>query len=382
MKEPIAIRSQRLMAMIRKEFVQLSHDWPILFILLWGFSGAIYIAGHAISMEIKNYPLVVYDLSKSQPSRDLVSRLNKPYFKLIAYADTDQQWVDLLDAGAVSLAVIIPPDFERRIADGAAQFQIISDGTLSMSATIAAAHISRIAYDYNIEMVEAKIGNLARAIQSVPQVEARARIQFNPNVNSAWFTSLLEVLNMITMVSMLLTAAAMVREKSYGTIEQLLVSPLRPGELYAAKIVPTVVLVLLLSALALFGVVQGVFGTPIRGSLLLFYSVTAVYSFSVASLGIAIAVIARNISQAMMLLLLILFPMLFLSGATTPPESMAPWMRYLSMISPMRYYIDFGYQVLFKGNGLAYVWRDILGIVVLGAVMFSFSLWRYRRLLG
>lgn len=382
MKEPLARRSQRLTAMIRKEFAQLSHDWPILFILLWGFTGAIYIAGHAISMEIKNYPIAVYDLSQSPASRDLVSRLKSPYFKVVAYAENDQQWVDMLDSGAVSLALIIPPNFEQAVADGDAQFQIISDGTLSMSATIAAAHISRIVVDYNIELVEATIGRLDRIRQSVPQVDARTRVRFNPNVDSAWFTSLLEMLNMITMVSMLLTAAAMVREKSYGTIEQLLVSPLRPGELYAAKIAPSVILVLLLSALALFGVVRGVFHTPIRGSLLLFYSVTAIYSFSVASLGIAIAVVARNISQAMMLLLLILFPMLFLSGATTPPESMAPWMRYLSLISPMRYYIDFGYQVLFKGNGLAYVWHDIVGIVTLGAAMFGFSLWRYRRLLG
>lgn len=187
---------------------------------------------------------------------------------------------------------------------------------------------------------------------------------------------------MITMISMLLTAAAMVREKEQGTLEQLLVSPLRPAELFAAKIIPTVVVILLLSPLSLFGIVGGVFGTPLRGSVLFFYAVSVLYIASVASLGLYIAMLARNLAQAMMMLFLILFPMLFLSGATTPPESIAPWMRYATLISPMRYYIDFGYQVLFKGNGLAYVWHDILGMLVLGGLMFGFSVARFRRLLG
>lgn len=140
--------------------------------------------------------------------------------------------------------------------------------------------------------------------------------------------------------------------------------------------------VLLLSPLALLGIVGGVFGTPLRGSVLLFYAVSALYIASVASLGSYIAMLARNLPQAMMMLFLIMFPMLFLSGATTPPESMAPWMRYATLISPMRYYIDFGYQVLFKGNGLAYVWHDILGMLVLGGLMFGFSVARFRRMLG
>ena len=188
------------------------------------------------------------------------------------------------------------------------------------------------------------------------------------------------MLNITTMVATLLTAAAMVREKVYGTLEQLMVSPLRPMEIFVAKIVPTVVIIVLLSFISLFGVVHGLFGTPIRGSLLLFYSVMAIYVFSVSSLGLLVAVFARNLAQAMMMLFLILMPMMFLSGAFTPPESMSPWMRYASLVSPMRYFMDFGYQVLFKGNGLIYVWHDVLGIIVLGSIVFCLSMWRFGRL--
>jgi len=218
-----------------------------------------------------------------------------------------------------------------------------------------------------------------RPVPRVPAVDARIRVAYNPNQTNAWFSSVLELLNMTTMVSILLTATALVREKERGTLEQLLVTPLRPAELFAAKIVPTILVVVLLSVLAMTGIIRGVFDAPIRGSLLLFYAVTVVYVFTIASIGLAIAVLVRNAAQSMMVLILILFPMLFLSGARNPAETMEPWMRYASLSSPMRFYIDFGYQVLFKGNGIAYVWRDLIGISVIGALVFGFAVVRYRR---
>ena len=131
----------------------------------------------------------------------------------------------------------------------------------------------------------------------------------------------------------------------------------------------------------IFARLRSLHGTPLRGSILLFYAVTILYVFSIASLGLTLAVIARNLPQAMMLMFLTLWPMMFLSGAMSPPESMMPWMQYLSLLSPMRYYIDLGFQVLFKGNGFAYVWHDVIGILVLGSGLFAFAVWRFRRLL-
>lgn len=371
----------RLFSMVRKEFRQLLRDWPILFILGWAFSGAIYVAGHAVRIEVSDYPVVVYDLARSAASREIASRIRAPHFKVVGHVASDRELVRILDSGAASLAIVIPPDFERRVAEGEGRFQVIADGTITQTSIMATSYIARIAAEMNLELFMAQLGLSEKDLKRLPQIDARQRVAFNPNIENAWFSSLLEMLNMITMISMLLTAAAMVREKVYGTLEQLMVSPLRPVEIFIAKIIPTVVVVVLLSLVALFGIVQGVFGTPIRGSLLLFYSVMAVYVFCVSSLGLLVAVFARNLAQAMMTLFLILMPMLFLSGAFTPPESMAPWMRHASLISPMRYFMDFGYQVLFKGNGLAYVWHDILGILVLGAAIFGLSLWGFRRAL-
>jgi len=371
---------QRIGAMVRKEFTQIFSDVPILLIMLWGFTGAVFIGGRAISMDLNNYPVVVLDLSQSNESRELVHRLRPPYFRVVVRAAGDADLVGALDSARASVGIVIPPDFARAVQEGHGRFQVIMDGTQSQMASLAGAHIATLAAEYGVELLERRGGPAERTFGRLPQVDARIRVAYNPNITSAWFSSLLEMFNMITMLSMLLTAAAMVREKEQGTLDQLMVSPLRPAELFVAKIAPPMVMVLGFSLVSLFGIVQGVFHTPLRGSALLFYAVSMLYVFSVASLGLAIAVFARSLAQAAMMLFLILFPMLFLSGATTPPESMAPWMRYATLVSPMRYYIDFGYQVLFKGNGLAYVWPDIVGMMVLGSAMFGFAAWRFRKL--
>jgi ABC-2 type transport system permease protein len=278
------------------------------------------------------------------------------------------------------MALIIPPGFQRAAGEGQARFQIIADGTISRTSLVAISYVARIAERLNLGLIERRWGPYERLTLTLPRVESRVRVAYNPNVENAWFGSLIELLNLTTMVSTLLTAAALVRERTHGTLEQLLVTPLRPFELFAAKIIPTVIVVLPAASVGLFGIVQGVFDTPIRGSLPLFYSVMAIYVAAASSLGLLIATYARTVAQAAMMLFLILFPMLFLSGAITPPESMAPWMRWLSLLSPLRYFIDFGYQVLFKGNGVEYVWHDIVGILVLGSLMFGAAVWRFRRL--
>jgi ABC-2 type transport system permease protein len=371
----------RLLAMLLKEFRQLAADWPIVLIILWGFFGGVYLSGHAGAVDLNNYPVVVLDLSHSMESRELVSRLRPPNFKIVATVHSDREVVEHLDSARASLAVIIPPGFARDVQESRGRFQVICDGTQAQMATLAAAYVAQIAGQYSIQLLDRRIGSAADQLALLPQVDTRMRVEFNPSIEVAWFSSLFELFNMITMTSLLLTAAALVREKEHGTLEQLLVSPLRPAELFAAKIIPSVIVVLVLSPLSLYAIVHGLHGTPLRGSVLLFYAVTILFVFSIASLGLALAVIARNLPQAMMLMLLTLWPMMFLSGAMSPPESMTAWLKALSLISPMRYYLDLGFQVLFKGNGLAYVWHDVLGIVILGSGLFVFAVWRFRRLL-
>lgn len=368
----------RLLYLVKKEFLQLFRDKVLLFILFWAFSGMIYTSGSGLSLEVKNFPIIIYDMSNSSESREIISKFRKPYFKILAYVNSDKELTQWLDSGKASMAIVIPPDFKRKLDKGNGKIQIILDGTMSMSVTIASSYVSTILYDYSIDFLERYKGIDKKFFKMIPLIDEEIRIEFNPNTLSSWFMSTLELFNVITMVSLLLTSAALIREKEYGTIEQLLVTPVRTWEIFIAKIIPTIVVIMVLSFISIFVMLKIVFGVPIRGNLLLFYPVMIFYVFAMSSLGIVIATIAKNLSQAVMLMLVILTPMLMLSGAWTPPESMYPIMQYLSLISPMRYFIDFGYSVLFKGGGFEYVWQDILGIIIIGLVLFFISLYRFR----
>ncbi len=371
--------ARRLRGLIRKEFAQIARDIPLVILLLWAFTAAVFSAGKGRATETSDLATAVYDLSKSPASREFLSHLQRPYFKTVAVLHRESDIAAWLDSGKAAIVVVIPPDFQREIdGTGPAHIQVLTDGTLAMAATVSVAYVATISGRYAVDVLERRAGRAGTAMR-VPSIEERLRVRFNPNMLSAWFAGLLELLNMCTMVSLLLTTSGLVREKERGTVEQLLVSPARPIELCVAKIVPTMLIVLVLSTLTFVLVLVPAFHLPIRGSLLLFYGVTMLHVFAMTSMGIALAVVARNLSQAIMMMILILQPMIFLSGAWNPPEAMSPWMRWLSLVSPLRYYIDFAFGVILKGNGLRVVAGDAIGIAVLGGIFFAFSLFWFER---
>jgi ABC-2 type transport system permease protein len=370
---------RRLTGLVRKEFAQIFRDPPLIIILIWAFTVAVYAAGTGRAMESTEVATAVYDLSRGPASREFLSHLQRPYFKPVAYLTRESDISAYLNAGRAAIVVVVPPDFQRRM-DGheQAHIQVLTDGALAMSATLSVAYLAAISARYSVDVLAHRTDGSPRPI-AVPALDERLRVRFNPNMSSAWFAALLEMLNMCTMISLLLTAANLVREKERGTLEQLLVSPARPIEIFFAKIVPTVLVVLTLTAVCFVVVLRPVFHVPLRGSAFLFFAVTALYVFAMTSMGIAIALVARNLSQAIMMMILILQPMIFLSGAWNPPEAMSPWMRWLSFASPLRYYIDFAFGVVLKGNPLALVLGDVAGLTILGGVLFVFSLLWFER---
>lgn len=363
----------RLLALLKKEFIQMWRDKMLLFILVWSFTVSPFIASNGMSMEINHHPYVVYDQSQSQSSRELLSRFQEPYFRLLDVVYSNREVVDYLDSGKASMVIIIPPDFERKLSsDSPAAFQVISDGTISLSATVAVMYVAQISGNYTLDLIEQRgFGTLTR--QSIPHVNIETRTEYNPNRTNAWFSGLVDFISKITMVSLLLTAAAVVREKEYGTIEQLMVTPARSFEIFLSKIIPNIFLIVPLSVVGLVGVMKGFYGLPIAGNIFLFYLVLVLYIFVMSSLGIQIALLAKNLPQAIMMMMFLLMPMIFLSGTFTPTEAMQPWMRWTGMLIPMHYFVDFTFDVLLKGNSLYYVWPSILGLVVLGTGLFISS---------
>lgn len=355
---------------MRKEFLQLFRDKVLIIVLFYAFTILIYTAGKGVVLQVQKFPTIIKDESKTPESRELISRFRAPYFKILGFVESEKEILEKLDKGEVSMAIIIPSDFKRKFDKGKAKIQVIIDGTISMTATMAISYVAEIVRDFSLEGVDVSV---------FPMVEEKTRIFYNPNNLSSWFMSLLELFNMITMVSLLITSAALIREKEQGTIEQLLVTPVKSWEVFFAKIIPTVVVIGFLSLISLFVMIKGIFKVPVKGSIILFLIGDVLYIFTMASIGIAIATVVKNLSQAMMVIIAILVPMLMISGAWSPPEAMHPLIRYISLLSPMRYFLDFGYGVLLKGNGLKYVLKDILGIFLIGTLLLILSSLKFRQ---
>jgi len=374
---------QRLRVMTVKELLQLSRDPVLLIILAWFFTADIYIAGSGISMDLRNASMVVLDRDQSAASRELIHRFQPPYFKLQGEISSGRQGIQRLDQGKSMLVLEIPPHFERDLEAGrstAVQLQV--DTTNTILGTLATSYAAQIVGRFGEDRALDQLGITDLQLAAMPRIEDRHRVWYNPNQIDPWFMSISELMTVITMLSLMLPAAAAVREKERGTIEQLAVSPLTPFQILFPKVIAMTLAILAGTAVALFLILFPLFHIPVKGSLLLFFSVTALYAVAVSGLGLFIASISRNLGQVSMLVIVILMPMLLLSGAWTPPEAMPALLRHLMVISPLYWFIELGYGILLKGAGLAVLWDSVLGLSVLGAAIFGFGIVRFRRQFG
>jgi len=370
----------RLAALLRKEYLQFFRDRALIYIVLYVFTLEIYMAGTGFNIQVTNYPTAIYDRDNTQISVQLAEKFRHPHFRVTHLIYSDQELETLLNRGTVSLVLVIPHGFARSLAEqNRGEVQAITDGTLSNTALLALGYASLIARDYARELGQT-LGRHATA--TLPAVKLKPRVAFNPNQRSEWFAGLMELFSVITLVAILLPAAAMVREKEYGTIEQLLVTPARPVEIMLAKVLSMASIILVASFLSLFLVIYPVLELPWRGSLTLFLAATALYVFCATGFGMVIATICRNLPQTILFILMIISPILFLSGSWTPLEAMSPGLRLITYLSPLKYYLNIGYNILLKGAGVAIVWPDFLGLASLGSLLFIFCAFRFRQHFG
>lgn len=369
----------RLRVMTIKEMLQLLRDPVLLFVILYGFTVDIYNAGSGVTLQLTNASVAVQDLDRSAASRELISRFLQPQFNVNRSFTSDAEGQRLLDSGDALMVMSIPAGFEKDLSAGrqsAVQLQI--DATNTVLGFLAYSDATQIAATYGLE-VEARRTGVSLSGGQLPVVDNRPRVWFNPNQDDGWFMSISELLNIITAFSILLPAAAMVREKERGTIEQLLVSPLTPFQVMLPKVLSMMLVIHAGTIISLMTVLVPIFHVPIQGSLSLFFLITTLYIATLSGLGLFIATVTRNLAQTAMLGILVLAPMIFLSGVWTPPEAMPDAVRHLMFISPLYYYMDASYGILLKGAGLDVLWPSVLGIVVLGSIFGGFGLWRFRR---
>ena len=371
---------RRLYVMTVKEILQLARDTPLMIFFVFSFTLNIAMGGGRPGFELTNAILHVRDADGSAASRELAGRFRPPYYLPHPSAARFGADTRLLDRGAVTLSIDIPGGFERDLLGSrptAVHMQV--DTTNSVLGLLGASYAQQIAGEFAMETALGRAGLAFDAARTLPVIRDEQRAWFNPNQNNAWFFSIGEMVMMTTLLTLLLSAAAMAREKERGTIEQLMVSPLSPMQILLPKVLAMTLVVVLGTMASVFGVLGPVFDVPVRGSLLLFFSITALYGFTSSVLGLFAATVTRNLSQAGLLSIFLFVPIVLFSGIHTPHEGMPPWLHAIVLFNPLAHYIDAAYSILIRGAGLALIWDSVLAVALLGSVVFALGVWRFRR---
>jgi ABC-2 type transport system permease protein len=356
-----------------KELRSLWHDKVLLLFVLWAFSFGVYSAATAVTRELHHAAIAVVDEDRSPLSQRIVGAFYGPYFRppaLIGLTEIDPG----LDAGRYTFVLDIPPNFQRDVQAGRQPtLQVNIDATQMSQAFIGASYIQNIVMDETAGFVQRRSRDTALPIPLV------VRVRFNPNLNGIWFGGVMKIIDHITMLSVILTGAALIREREHGTLEHLLVMPLTPFQIMVAKIWANGAVVLVAAGLSLWLVVRGVLGVPIAGSVTLFLFGAALHLFSSTSLGIFLGTIARSMPQFGLLMILVILPLQLLSGGMTPRESMPGVVQTIMLAAPTTHFVKFAQAILYRGAGLDVVWPQFLAITAIGAVFFLVALTRFRK---
>jgi len=356
-----------------KELRSLAADKVLLGLILWAFSGAIYEAATGVSQQLNNAPVAIVDEDNSPLSARLADALYPPYFRRPELIDL-KQVDDAMNRNLYSFVLVIPSHFQRDMRAGRhPEIQLNIDATVISQAFIGAGYINNIASG---EVGEFLTGR--RADEDTP-IRLTPRARFNPNLTGLWFGGVMEAINNVTMLTIILVGAAFIREREHGTIEHLLVMPLRPFDIMMAKIWANGLAVLLGVAFALWVMVRQVLQVPIMGSVVLFLGATVFYLFSAASIGIFLGTLARSMPQFGLLTIITIVPLQLLSGGVTPQESMPAAIQTIMAATPTTYFVRLAQGILYRGAGLDVIWRDLLGMTVVGTCFFTIALLRFRK---
>ena len=356
-----------------KELCSFLRDFVLLGLVVYAFSLAIIAQAQSSSQEVRNASVAIVDEDHSELSRRIAHAFLPPYFqspKPIAERDI----VPLMNSGRFTFVLDIPPNFQRDLLGGRRPaIQLDVDATAMVQAGLGSGYAQQIITDEISSFLSRAEG------KSLSPVNLVVRIAFNPNVSTAWFTSVMGIINSITMLAIILAGAAVVREREHGTMEHLLVMPLTPLEIAMAKIWANSVVITVAAGLSLYFVVGTVLGVPIAGSIPLFMLGVMIYLFFATAIGIFLATIARSMPQLGLLFMLVFLPMNMLSGSNTPLESMPPWLATVMQASPSTHFVAFAQAILYRGAGLAVVWPQFLIVALIGGLFLGLALLRFRR---
>ncbi|OKH23471.1 ABC transporter permease [Hydrococcus rivularis NIES-593] len=367
------ILNSRFWALAIKEINQILRDKSLIFFLLFPPTIQLLIYGFALNPDVQNLKLGIVDYARTNESQELVFALTEKtdnIFIADRYFLKEEELSERVREGKLTVGVVIPPDFQRKISqDRTAEIQVFIDGVDANTAGIASGYINQIIEQYNRNLESDRLE---------PLVDLQTTFLYNPGLISSWFfvPGMMGVI--FTLISSLVSAGTVVREKDSGTLEQLLMTPAEAWEILLAKIVP---LFVLLMGDVLLAVVVGsvVFRVPFQGNFLLFLVLSGLYIFVGIGIGIMLATISRTQQQAFLISFFINLPLIQLSGAIAPVESMPTIFQYLSFVNPLRHYVAIVRGILLKGIGLGALWQHAIALLFFAVIILSVSISRFRR---
>jgi len=370
--------NSRIFSVIRKEFQQILRDPRTLAMIIIIPIMELFLLGYAATTDVRNISMAVWDQSKTTESRSLLDAFRAAdYFVLEYYVGSADEYQALIESGDTRVALVIPPDYDRRLIEGNAQVLMVLDGSDASVGSTALSTARLVGQAYSTEIMGEQAMLSGRGAPSSP-VEVRTQVWYNPDLDSAYF-NIPGVIGMIlSFITSILTATTIVRERERGTIEQLIVTPIRSWELIVGKLLPYVILGFI-ETFEILLIGHWWFGVPIRGSAALIIITSGLFLMSSLGIGLFASTMANTQQEAMMTVMMFNLPMIFLSGFFFPIAAMPKFLQIVSLAIPLRYYLIIIRALLIKGVGIVAIQNEVIALVIFGIVIMGAASLRFRK---
>ncbi len=369
----------RLISIIRKEFIQIFRDPRTLVLIIIMPMMQLFLLGYAASTDVRNISLAVWDQSQSPQSRSLLDAFRAAdYFSIDYPVSSAEQYKELIEAGKIRAVLIIPPDYETRLAEGKAQVSLVLDGSDATVGGTALSTAKLIGQSYAVKVLGEQAALTGRPGSFNPPLDVRTQVWYNPDLIAAYF-NVPGVIGMILyFITALLTASSIVRERERGTIEQLIVTPIRSWELVVGKILPYTILAFI-DMVEILIIGHWWFHVPVRGNLGLIFALSGLFLLSSLGIGLFASTIANTQQEAFITVMVTMLPSLFLSGFFFPIEAMPKLLQYVSLIVPLRYYLVIIRALLLKGVGVVSLQNQIVPLTIFAIAIMGLASARFRK---
>ncbi|MBN8654479.1 MAG: ABC transporter permease [Anaerolineae bacterium] len=369
----------RINSIVRKEFVQIFRDPRSLALIIVMPIIQLFLLGYAATTDVKNVPIAVLDQSQSAQSRELLDAFRAAdYFRIDYVVGSTEEYQLLVESGKIRAALVIPPDYENQITEGKAQVLFVLDGSDGSVGATALSTARLIGQSYATKVQESQFALRGSGSLPTPPVEVRTQVWYNPDFQSAYFMIPGVIGMILSFITTILTATTIVRERERGTIEQLIVTPIRSWELIVGKLLPYVILAFV-ETFEILIVGHLAFDVPVRGSLLLITLASGLFLMSSLGIGLFASTMANTQQEAMLTVMMFNLPMIFLSGFFFPVQAMPKFLQLVSLAIPLRYYLVVIRALMLKGVGFVAIQSELISLTIFGIIIMGIAALRFRK---